>query len=77
MSKIALLLSLLALGVGAFALVGKDDRAHGAATLALSNADIDTVARRLQEEIQKAAQARDLSAQRELDTRLKKLQVVP
>jgi hypothetical protein len=74
MSKLALILSLVAVGLGIFALLGKDDTAQGAATLALSNADIDAVARRLQEEVQRAAQTRDQAAQREMDQRLKKLQ---
>jgi hypothetical protein len=74
MSKLALLLSVVALALGIVSLVGGKESTGSAATLALSNADIDTVARKLSEEVQKAASGRDQAAQRELDQRLKKLQ---
>ena len=74
MTKLALILSLLANGLAVAALLGRGGGAHDATAIALSSSDVDAVARRLQEEVQKAAQARDNAAQREIDTRLKKAQ---
>ena len=74
MSKLALLLSLLATGLAVYALVGRGSASQDAAAIALSKGDIDAVARRLQEEVQKSAHARDSAAQREIDQRLKRSQ---
>ncbi len=74
MSKLALLLSLLANGLALFALLGRPSQTQDAAAVALSSSDVDRVARSLQEEVAKAAHARDSAAQREIDQRLKKAQ---
>jgi len=74
MTKLALLLSLLANGLAVYALVGRSSANQGAAAVALSSSDVDLVARKLQEEVQKSAHARDSAAQREIDQRLKRSQ---
>ncbi len=74
MSKLALLLSLVATGLALFALLGRSSQTQDAAAVALSSSDVDAVARRLQEEVTKAAHGRDSAAQREIDLRLKKAQ---
>jgi|GEM_PF-5746710 len=74
MSKLALLLSLLANGLAVYALLGRGGTTHDATALALASSDVDAVARKLHEEVQKAANVRDSAAHREIDTRLKKAQ---
>lgn len=74
MSKIALVVSLLALAAGVVALLPRGSAEPVAASVALSSAEVDKVARQLAEEVQRAAAARDQAAQRELDQRLKRLQ---
>lgn len=74
MNKVALVVSLLALAAGVVSLLPRGNEAPAAVTVALSSAEVDKVARQLAEEVQRAAAARDQSAQRELDQRLKRLQ---
>lgn len=74
MSKIALVLSLLALAAGVLGLLQRSGPESTAVTVALSSAEVDKVARQLAEEVQRSAAARDQAAQRELDQRLKRLQ---
>ncbi|MFM8980642.1 MAG: HEAT repeat domain-containing protein [Planctomycetia bacterium] len=74
MSKIALVLSLLALAAGVLGLLRRNEPASTAVSVALSSAEVDKVARQLAEEVQRSAAARDQAAQRELDQRLKRLQ---
>lgn len=74
MHKIALLLSVLALGLGAFALLKAPAQGRDAQTVALSSGDIDAVARRLNEEVQAGVKSGDKVRLGELDKRIKSIQ---
>ena len=74
MSKLALVLSLVACGLALGALLGRSTPTQNAAAIALSSSDVDAVARRLQEEVAKAAHGRDSAAQTKMDALLKRAQ---
>jgi hypothetical protein len=75
MAKLALILSILATGVAGYLLLtrGEPQASAPAGVLPSGNADIDALARRTQEEVQKTLSAQSDRLLRELDQRLKRL----